>query len=306
MSNRSGQTTLEVIAPSVEEAVQKGLEQLNLPEEAVEIEVLDKGNKGLFGLGSRDARVRLIVKAADRPAASKEQPAPSVQKDVKPEPEPLSVDDRQVETQWDRHPQADEELDFEEEEYGDEEEYEEFDYEADYPSTDDPSLDVDLTQEEAFIVSTARSTVADLLDRMNVAAEVTATYRQPEVEGERPTVWVDVTGRDLSVLIGRRSQTLQALQYITSLILGKELERSVPLVIDVEGYRSRREAQLRRLAESMAEQAVQTGRTQALEPMTASERRIVHITLRNNPDVTTESIGEDPHRKVTIIPQKNG
>lgn len=305
MSNRSGQTTLEVIAPSVEEAVQKGLEQLNLPEEAVEVEVLDKGNKGLFGLGSRDARIRLIVLAADQPAPSSEQSTSSVQKENKPEPEPLSMDDHQVVTQWDHHLQKDVAPEFEDDDEEEEEEYEEYDYEADYPSTDDPSLDADLTQEEAFIVNAARSTVADLLDRMNVAAEITATYRQPEVEGERPTVWVDVTGRDLSVLIGRRSQTLQALQYITSLILGKELERSVPLVIDVEGYRSRREAQLRRLAETIAEQAVQSGRTQALEPMTASERRIVHITLRNNPDVTTESIGEDPHRKVTIIPKKD-
>lgn len=296
MSDKSGQTTLEVIAPSIEEALQKGLDQLNLPEDAVEVEVLDKGNKGLFGLGSRDARVRLIVKSGSGTRTEASQP-PSTTTEQKqeeftePEPEPLEIDDRQPDSQWDSKIQE-KETSFEEEE----DEFFESPMEEDL-------WEGDLSPEEAFIVTTARSTVSDLLERMNVNAEVTASYHQPEFEGERPTVWVDITGNDLSVLIGRKSQTLQALQYITSLILGKELERSVPLVIDVEGYRSRREAQLRRLAETMAEQAVQTGRTQALEPMTASERRIVHITLRNYPGVHTESIGEDPHRKVTIIPE---
>jgi spoIIIJ-associated protein len=137
---------------------------------------------------------------------------------------------------------------------------------------------------------------------MKVNANVTAMFVHPEVEGQRPTIWVDINGNDLSILIGRRSQTLYALQYITSLIVGKELGRSVPLVIDVEGYRSRRQAQLRRLARTMAEQAVKTGRRQALEPMPANERRIIHMELRNFPGVITESIGDDPHRKVTIIP----
>lgn len=296
MSDKSGQTTLEVIAPSVEEAVQKGLNQLKLPEDAVEIEVLDKGNKGLFGLGSRDARIRLTVKsqaAAQIEPTTPPTPDRAAEAFAEPKPEPLAADDGRDDTQWDRK------IDQQEEQRSLEEEEEFFDA----PIEEDLWEEEELSPEEAFIVTTARSTVADLLERMHVRAEVTASYHQPEVEGERPTVWVDITGNDLSVLIGRKSQTLQALQYITSLILGKELERSVPLVIDVEGFRSRREAQLRRLAKSMAEQAIESGRTQALEPMTASERRIVHITLRNFPGVHTESIGEDPHRKVTIIPE---
>jgi spoIIIJ-associated protein len=112
-----------------------------------------------------------------------------------------------------------------------------------------------------------------------------------------------VHGDDLSILIGPKAETLNALQYITHLIVGKELGRSVPLVVDVEGYRERRALQIRRLARRMAEQAVKSGRRQALEPMPANERRLVHIELRENPDVTTESVGEDPRRKVTIIPK---
>ena len=111
---------------------------------------------------------------------------------------------------------------------------------------------------------------------------------------------VDVEGKDLSILIGRRSETLNALQYITGLIVSKELGRWVPLLIDIQGYRSRRERQLRQLGRRMADQAVQTGRKQTLEPMPANERRIIHLELRDHPQVFTESVGEEPYRKVTI------
>ena len=96
---------------------------------------------------------------------------------------------------------------------------------------------------------------------------------------------------------------MNALQYISGLIIGKEIGHAVPLVVDVEGYRARRSQQIRQLARRMAEQAIRTGRRQVLEPMPANERRLVHIELRNNPDVTTESIGEEPRRKVTINPK---
>jgi spoIIIJ-associated protein len=91
------------------------------------------------------------------------------------------------------------------------------------------------------------------------------------------------------------------LQYISSLIIGKQLNRWVPLLIDVQGYRARRERQLRTLARRMAEQAIHTGRKQVLEPMSANERRIIHIELRDHPQVATESLGEEPNRKITIF-----
>ncbi|MFN2199145.1 MAG: RNA-binding cell elongation regulator Jag/EloR [Anaerolineales bacterium] len=290
MSETSGQTTLEIIAPSVEEAIEKGLSQLNLPEEAVTVEVLDRGNKGLFGLGSRDARVRLIVTQGS-PTPDME-PAKQAAQRVPEQAEP------QLEDQYE-----DEEFDEGESDFGeyDEEEIEDtFEEDFEYDESDE----AELTAEQERSVKIARSTVADLLERMNVPAQVEAVFHPAQDEDDRPTIWVNITGKDLSVLIGRRSQTLNALQYITALIVGKELGRSVPLVIDVEGYRSRREAQLRRLATTMADQAVKTGRIQALEPMPANERRIVHIAVRNYPGVTTKSIGEDPHRKVTIIPDE--
>ena len=149
----------------------------------------------------------------------------------------------------------------------------------------------------------AEETVRDLLDKMAVRAQVRATYGESEGHGPRP-ILVDIRGRDLSILIGRRAERLNALQCITRLIVGKELGRAVPLILDVEGYRKRREKQLRRMARRLADQVARTGRKVVLEPMPANERRIIHITLRDDPRVTTESIGEEPRRKVVIFPVK--
>jgi spoIIIJ-associated protein len=93
------------------------------------------------------------------------------------------------------------------------------------------------------------------------------------------------------------------MQYIVNLIVSKQVEHWVQVVVDVEGYRARRERQLRQMANRMADQAIKTGRRQVLEPMPASERRVVHLELRDHPKVATQSIGEEPARKVTIVPK---
>ena len=133
-------------------------------------------------------------------------------------------------------------------------------------------------------------------------AEVKSSIMMPEDSDDRVRIQVEIFGDDLSILIGKRAETLNALQYITRLIVGKEVGHGVSLMVDVEGYRSRREQSLRQLARRMASQAVKTGRRQMLEPMPANERRIIHIELRDNEEVTTSSVGEEPRRKVTITP----
>jgi spoIIIJ-associated protein len=138
---------------------------------------------------------------------------------------------------------------------------------------------------------------------MGVEAVIKSHWGEPDAPGKVRPLLVDVHGDDLSLLIGRRGETLSALQYVTRLIVGKELHKPVAIVIDVEGYRARREETLRRLARRMAEQAIDRNRTMSLEPMPANERRIIHLELKDNPNVTTESVGEGNHRKVTIIPQ---
>jgi spoIIIJ-associated protein len=264
---------LEIIAPSVEEAIAKGLSELGLSEDDVEVEVLDEGSRGVLGIGSRQARVRLSFKSEPDSASDGVDPG--------------TLDGTVRET-MSEIPEVESEPALAQEEAAEEKE----------PAAERDSIEED----EALLI--ARETVVDLLERMHIDADVDAYYAEPDDERSRAALWVDVHGEDLSILIGHRAETLNALQYITVLILGKELGRSVPLVVDVQGYRVRRAQEVRRLANQMAEQAVKTGRRQMLEPMPANERRLVHIELRKNPDVTTESVGEDPRRKVTIIPEE--
>ena len=147
----------------------------------------------------------------------------------------------------------------------------------------------------------AHETLTDLLGKMSIDAKVVTRIVDPEDDKDRPIVLADISGKDLSILIGRKSETLNSLQYITSLILCNEVGEWVPLMVDVQGYRYRRERQLRQLARRIADQVVQTGRKQVLEPMPANERRIIHLELRYHPFVTTESSGEEPNRRATIF-----
>lgn len=234
--------TLEIIAPTVEEAVSQGLAELGLPPEAVEVEVLDSGARGLFGLGGRQVRVRLTVRGEEPPVEAENRPLPALA-----------------------------------------------------GATESPA-------ETDELLRLSEQTVADLLNRMKIQARLETRYGEADEDDQRP-VLVDIRGDDLGVLIGRRAEILNALQYIVNLMVSKRLERWVQIVIDVEGYRARRDRQLRQMARRMAEQAVRTGRRQVLEPMAASERRIIHLELRDHPQVLTQSIGEEPARKVTIVPK---
>lgn len=246
-------TTLEVIAPTIEEALDNGLQQLGLSEDAVEMEILDHGNKGLFGLGTRQARIRLTVKDASDEFLQEVESMESMDLD-EVQPAPAKVVDK-----------------------------------------------TEMNSDEELAIEVTEHVVADLLEKMGVKADITSELRVIDEANEHPLIAIEIQGKDLSILIGKRSESLNALQYITSLIVGKELGRWVPISIDVQGYRQRRERQLRQLAHRMADQAVSTGRRQMLEPMPANERRLIHLELRDHAHVITESTGEEPNRKVVIL-----
>jgi spoIIIJ-associated protein len=144
--------------------------------------------------------------------------------------------------------------------------------------------------------------VSELLEKMHINANVDTRVGNTTGRDGAPNIMVDITGNDLSILIGRRAETLNALQYVSRMIVGKEIGRASNLILDVEGYRERRERSLRQLAQRMAKQAIKSGRRQTLEPMPANERRIIHMELHESEDVSTQSVGDEPRRKVTIIP----
>ncbi len=149
----------------------------------------------------------------------------------------------------------------------------------------------------------AKETLEELLAKMGVRAHVVIRRQANAEDEELPPVVLDIEGDDLGILIGRRGETLAALQYITRLIVSRKTHRWHPLVVDVEQYKVRRERSLRRLAKRMAERVSFSRQPIALEAMPAYERRIVHLALRDHPTVTTKSVGEGDQRKVTIIPK---
>jgi len=237
-------TKLEVIAPSVEEAIENGLQELGLTEADVEVEILDEGKKGLLGLGTRQARVALKIKRRGADTFSK-----------------VTVSSEKEKSQVQP---ADEEV------LGEPEE-----------------------------VEIAREVIETILEKMHVNANISVRLGDSDSDRIQP-VLIDIEGNDLSFLIGRKAETINALQFITSLIVGRELGRWIPLQIDVQHYRMRREDELRKLARRIADQVADTGRNQALEPMPPNERRIIHLELHDHPLVETESEGEDPSRKVIV------
>lgn len=254
---------IEATGAGVEAAIAAGLVSLGVDRDAVEIEVLDEGSRGVFGLGAREARVRLTPRLKTMP-----RPVTAVQ--AEPDFETLSS------------------------------------VEPLSRAVAPPVAEM----VEPAVVEKDRAEIAcgvlqELLTLMGIeSAQVEVRRAEPaEDEKESPLV-LDVHGSGADVLIGYRGKTLAALQHITRLIVGRELGGRAWLVVDVEGFRARREESLRRLAQRVAEQAVRTDRTVVLEPMPPHERRIVHLALRDHSHVETQSVGEGDRRKVTIIPRR--
>ncbi|MCK4362558.1 MAG: protein jag [Dehalococcoidia bacterium] len=146
----------------------------------------------------------------------------------------------------------------------------------------------------------ANEVLERLLSLMNVSASI--EQKEPSEEG-RALIFLEITGDDLGILIGRRGQTLSSLQYLLYLMVSHQLKAHVPVTIDVAGYRERRQEALKNLAWRMAERVMATGQPVPLEPMPASERRIIHLAIQDYPGVITQSIGEGEDRKVTILKQ---
>ena len=161
-------------------------------------------------------------------------------------------------------------------------------------------------EEESDIAEVAEGILEQLLTLMGVAGSV-SSQAQSIAEGGQDamaSVALNIEGDDLGILIGRRGHTLSCLQYIVRLIAGEQTKIWRPIVIDVAGYRQRRYRTLQTFARNMAEQVKAREAPSTLEPMPADERRIIHLTLADHPDVITESIGQGEARRVVILPRE--
>lgn len=200
--------TIEKSAKTVQEAISAALEELNADESKVDVEVIDEGNKGIFGIiGAKLARVRVTLRdtAADK----------------------------------------------------------------------------------------AQDFLTDIFGKMGINAEM-------EITEEDDSLFIKVKGKDIGIIIGRRGETLDSLQYLTSLVVNKSERRYVRVVLDVENYRQKREETLVKLANRLANRVVKYKKSVTLEPMNPYERRIIHSTLQDHNKVETYSVGEEPNRKVVI------
>ena len=163
---------------------------------------------------------------------------------------------------------------------------------------------VPIPEDESGMADVTRDVLETLLSLMGMDVSVVSSAKSFAVGEDTAPIAFDIEGDDLGILIGRRGQTLSCLQYVVRLIVGHQTEDWVPIIIDVEGYKQRRYEALRALARRMAEQVKLERTPFTLEPMSAYERRIIHLTLAEHLDVTTQSIGEGEARKVVILPKE--
>jgi spoIIIJ-associated protein len=279
--------SIEVSARNANSAIQQALAQLGISEEQAEIVVINEGSRGILGIGAEDARVRVTRRAAPArtPAA---QPAPAVRPASAPRPVPVYAPVAAPVA-----PPAP---------------LVEATAPASYPAAGQPTAAaVPSGMTVGEVAQIAQQVVLELLGAMGITARVNlrnvASRASQPLDGDNPIV-LDIVGDDLGILIGRRGETLGALQLVTNIIVSRRTREWARIVVDVEGYRLRREDALRSLATRMAER-VRFSRTPfTLEAMPPNERRIVHMTLQDSPYVATESHGEGEDRRITISPRK--
>ncbi len=275
---------------SVDEAIAEGLRSLGLTADTAEIEIINRGSRGIFGLGSEPAQVRITPRVTGRAAT---KPAPP-----KPAEETVSAVDAAapveatVEEPITSAPASPEPHRVPVERTSDDDD-----------ETDGEASDETTPEDEAQLGAMATEMLGEMIRLMGFDADIIAEWRDPDADNEHRYLLLDLQGSELGALIGRRGDTLNNLQYLIRLMVNQRVHHWKNIVVDVEGYRQRRIDHLSQLALRSASQVAQSGRPLSLEPMPANERRIIHLTLRDNADVYTESIGDGPKRKVQILPK---
>lgn len=331
--------TYESSAKTIEEAISAGLEALGASISDVTVDIIDEGSKGLFGLfGSRQAKVRLTMKeteedilaslSEDKPAEKKpekparkpEVPKPAEARPAEPKPEkaekaekparPEKAEkaekparpEKKAESDAPRPPKQPRQPKQPKAEKPEKPEQEKKPLPPKAPAKPIEKPVVTMLENDQVAPDSAagkaQSFLKELTHLMGVEVDVAVGN---DAEGN---VFVKMTGDTLGILIGRRGETLDALQYLTSLKINRGQESYTRVTLDTENYRAKREDTLVRLANRMANRAVKTGRKVSLEPMNPYERRIIHSALQGNEAVDTHSEGEEPNRHVVITLRK--
>jgi spoIIIJ-associated protein len=293
---------------TVEDAIAEGLRVLGLRQSEVDVEVVSRGSRGLFGIGSEPAQVRLTPRQQTAPPVAPQNPPGAVAVEIPPAPAtpaptpvappapatPVApavavtpaavappVQAQEVPADDSRSHAADE----------------------DAGNADTDAL-LDVTAEDEEMAAMAVDLLKETVRLMGFDAAVDPTWHAPDEDNKDAYLLIELHGRDLGALIGRRGETLNSLQYLLRLMVNQRIHAWRNIVVDVENYRLRRAEHLTQLALRSADQVASTGRPLSLEPMPPGERRIIHIALRDHPAVFTESSGEGERRKIQIVPKR--
>ncbi len=285
----------------VEDAVRLALSDLGASRDEVEVIVLEEPSKGFFGIGSKLAKVRVEKKKKEEPKKEEKREEKKEEKrEERPRQEerPKRREERRGSSQ-----KADSELDQEEETFVIErnekrdrrrkekdrskENREPKEGDSKFTIRERPADLVEVTEHAAITF------LKDVTEKMGLTLTIQAYVNED-------SIYIDMEGKDSGTIIGKRGQTLDSIQYLTSLVVNKDREKYIRVVVDAENYREKRERTLEQLANRLADKVKRTGKSVRLEPMNPYERKVIHATLQRNPYVTTRSEGEEPYRRVVI------
>jgi spoIIIJ-associated protein len=261
---------------TVENAVEKACEALNISKEKLKYNVISYGSSGIFGLvGVKKAKIRVVMPASLSEAA----------------PEPVSEKESPVSSDSD-------EDEFEiEEECADLEHAQDESQEHTADSSEDEEVSPNQVQVSDEIMNMCRDVLQRVADSITDDASVSVSKTEEYV-------CFEIAGGNSAVLIGKRGQTLEAIQYLAEKIINKSTARRVRIRVDIEGYLDKRKDRLESLARRLAEKVRTSGKPSTIGQMNAHDRRIIHIALKDNAEVRTQSIGEGFYRKLVIFPKK--
>ena len=254
---------LEKSGRTMEEAIAAALAELGLSEEEISVEVLERAKSGFLGIGAQPAVIRVSYEVPDEPAKKESASAP---KKEEKKPEPKKAEEKKSE----KKPEPKK-------------------AEPKKPA-EKKAAPVDETEEFAAV----RSFVSGLMERMGVEADIDISRR------DNGGINVKLSGSGMGAIIGRRGETLDAIQHLTNYVVNRDSDKHMHISVDAENYRAKREESLTKLAEKMAEKAIKYKRSMALEPMNSYERHVIHTALQNYEGVTTSSTGVEPNRRVVV------
>ena len=254
----------------INEAVELALIDLKVSRDEVEVTVLEEPTKGFLGIGAKLAKVRVEKKAPQEPEKpekkepEKKAPEKKEQPKKSSKPKEKKTNDKKSQEKKPEEKKKNIVLD-----------------------------DVDINDLKTVEEHEALTFLKDITGKMGLDLDFSARVGED-------LVYVEMSGKDSRTVIGKRGQTLDAIQYLTSLVVNKEKEKYTKVVVDAENYRAKRERTLEQLANRLAAKVVKTRKHIRLEPMNPYERKVIHATLQKNPNITTRSEGEEPYRRVVI------